>query len=307
MKIVSDMSSGPTRRSWLLRLADEPLAQFFVIGLAIFTVDRLTAAESADPRRIVVDKAAYAEIIDDFAVVEGRSPTVEEMAPLADQWIMNETLYREARALGLEQGDEMVRERIMQKLRVLMHGAVSVGKPTEDDLRAFYAENAALFETPERLTFRLAQLDGVRAQAEALAGRLNAAFRGETTLRDGEVNIFPFPDRPRPTLNQVFGVGMIDAIAALPPGRWAPVETVRGWQVALFERAEPAVSQSFEEVSDSIAAEWREIEMRRAARRSVEALMSSYRVERAPYDPDAYGAAVEAAIAAGRGESPEAQ
>ncbi|MFN3615080.1 MAG: peptidyl-prolyl cis-trans isomerase, partial [Rubrimonas sp.] len=275
-------AAPPRRRGLLARIADEPLAQFLAIGLLIFAVDRLTATEAADPRRIVLDQAAYGDIVSEFAIVEGRAPSPAEMDRLAEQWVMNETLYREARALRLDEGDEMVRERIMQKLRVLMHSAVVVDDPDDETLRAWFEENRARYDSPERLSFRLGRLDGTEDEARALAARLNAVFAGEARLAPGEVNVFPFPDRPRPVLEQVFGPDMVAAVAALPEGVWAPLDTVNGWQAALFEGATPGEAADFEAMRLAVAAEWREAAMRRAARQSVEALMAGYRVERAP-------------------------
>lgn len=303
--LMTDANTTPAtgrRRSLLTRIVDEPLAQFFAIGLLVFAVDRLTAAETADPRQIIVDETAYAELVGEFAIVEGRAPSAGEMDRLVEQWIMNETLYREARALRLDEGDEMVRERIMQKLRVLMHSAVVVDDADEATLRAWFEENRARYDSPERLSFRLAQLDGAEDQAQALAARLNAAFAGDLRLEPGEVNIYPFPDRPRPVLEQVFGSELVETIRELPEGVWTPLDTINGWQVALFEGATAGEAGDFESLRMAVAAEWREFAMRRTARQSIEALMAGYRVDRAAYDPADFADAVEAAIVSAQGE-----
>jgi hypothetical protein len=299
MKQTPHRSAGPLFR----RVIDEPLAQFFAIGLALFAVDRLMAEEAVDPRRIVVDRPAYAEMVGEFAAVAGRAPEPPEMERLAEQWIMNETLYREARALRLDEGDEMIRERVMQKLRVLMHGAITVPEPDDDTLRAYFEENRARYDQPDRVSFRLAQIDGAREEAEALAERMNAAFRGDLRLAPGEVNVFPFPERPRPVLEQVFGEEMVAAIIDLPEETWTPIETPLGWQAAFFESFRPGSVADFETIRNAVAAEWQEFERRRSARAAIEALMASYRIERAPYDPGAFDDAVAQAIADAQGES----
>jgi hypothetical protein len=298
-------STGQTRGLWR-RIADEPLAHFIAIGLAIFAVDRLTATEVADPKRIVVDETAYGQIVREFALTEGRAPSSEEMTRLSEQWVMNEALYREARALRLEDGDDMVRERIMQKLRVLMHSAVTVENPDDATLRAYLEENRALYDQPERLTFRLAQLDGTQAEAEALAQRLNAADRGERAPDTGRVNVFPFVERPRAGLEQVFGPELVAAIAAAPQDTWVPLETVRGWQAVRLEGVAAGASAEFEALRGTLAAEWKDLELRRTARRSVEALIASYRVEKDVYDPAAFGTDVAEAIEEAQGDGPPA-
>lgn len=296
------MNQPPPFLRSLRRVADEPLAQFLAIGLALFAADRLTAVEVADPNLIRVDAAAYDEIVGIYAGSRGRAPTEDEIVPLVDQWIMNETLYREARALGLDQGDEMVRERVMQKLRVLMHSAITVEEPDPAVLRAWFEQNRSRYAQPELLSIRIAQVDGDEVAAAAMADRLNAVFAGETRLASGEVVVLPFPDRPRPVLEQVLGVEVVAAVAALQPGRWTPVRTPGGWQAALFEGATPGAETDFDAIATTVSADWREETFRRAARQSIEALMASYRVERAPYDPADWAEAAALAVDPNRPE-----
>lgn len=283
-------------RDALRRIADEPLARFFAIGLAVFAVDRVTGGERVDPRKIVVDDAAYAEMVEIFAETVGRAPSADEIEPLVQRYVMNETLYREARALRLDEGDEMVRERIMQKLRVLMMGSLTTPTPDEAELRAWFEENRDRYRQPERMSLRIARVDGDHEEAKAVAALMNAAMAGDTRLRAGEVSVLPFPDRPRSVLEQVFGPDLIAEVAALPKGVWTALETPRGWQAVLYEGSEPGIDASFEDVEFNVAADWREFYIQRAARQAVEALMASYRVSRAPYDPDAFADIAAAAV-----------
>lgn len=288
-------ASGALSR-FALWLRDEPLVHFLAIGLALFALASLTAEDGPDPRRIVVDDAAYREIVGVFAETEGRAPDEAEIEPFVDRWIMNETLYREARALRLDEGDEMVRERIMQKLRVLMMGSLSVETPSNEVLRAWYEENRARYRQPDVLTLQIARIDGDEEQAAAAAARLNAVRRGEARLQPGEIVVVPLTDRPRPALEQVLGPKFVAAVEAGPRGEWAAVQSPNGWQAALFEAIEPGGDLPFEGAEQAVAADWREAEVQRRARAAMEALMASYRVDVAPYDPDAFAEVAAQAV-----------
>src|SRR5258705_14010547 len=87
-------------------------------------------------RLIEVTPDVRQSVVDVFKLKhEGREPTADELAPIIDGWILNEITYREALAQGLDKGDEMIRERIMQKMRLLIFGSLNVDSPTDAELR----------------------------------------------------------------------------------------------------------------------------------------------------------------------------
>jgi hypothetical protein len=268
----------PARRR-LAAAASDPLARFLAIGLLVWLAARALGPEAQDPNLLVVDEGVHAEMVDVFAETHSRAPTREEMAALLDRWVLNETLYREARALGLDRGDEMVRERIMQKMRVLIQGAVRVEPAPEAELRAWFEERRERYDAPARLSFRLARVDGTEAEARAAARRLAGG---------GEGQVYPFEERPRPSLVEVFGAPFVERLEALPPGAWTPIETPAGWQAVRLDRVESGERASFAERRAQVAADWEQEAFREASNEAVGALVAQYRVEAEPYDPAAF-------------------
>ena len=68
--------------------------------------------------------------------------------------VREEILYREALALGLDQGDAIVKRRLAQKMEFLAGDVSALRDPTADELRAWYANNAERFAEPGRRSFR---------------------------------------------------------------------------------------------------------------------------------------------------------
>ncbi len=69
-------------------------------------------------------------IVDTFkGAHEGREPGADELARLLDVWLLNEITYREALLQGLDKGDEMIRDRITHKMRLLIFGGIEVNEP----------------------------------------------------------------------------------------------------------------------------------------------------------------------------------
>lgn len=108
---------SPERR-WLR----EPLLHFLLIGLGLFALYRILnpAADEWDNRsRIELTDDDLRQLGVAWIAQWRRPPTPEEMRWLVDSRVREEILYREALALGLDQGDTIVKRRMAQKMEIL--------------------------------------------------------------------------------------------------------------------------------------------------------------------------------------------
>ncbi|MEO0603884.1 MAG: peptidylprolyl isomerase [Myxococcota bacterium] len=218
----------------------DPLVHFLGFGLIVTAVETLRGAPpgaTLEPERVVmVDTAA---IRADFEAVAGRPPSDAEARDAIDDWVRIEVLVREARALGLDRDDAVVRARLAQKMVYVVNAVQAPPEPDEATLRARWAVERETFVRPETLTLR--QLFAPdRAVAEALAAHWRAGEDPRAlaaTLLDapgGPVLRRRTPER----LAEVYGPGFSDQVAALEIGRPAVVRSDLGWHVvAVLERA----------------------------------------------------------------------
>ena len=143
------------RRPW--RLWREPLIHFFVLGLAVFglhtALDPTPEAIDDDPYQVEVSSADIEWIHTLFKKRMGREPTVQDLRGHVNQLIREQILSREAVAMGLDEGDIIVRRRLAQKMEFLFKDLTAATDPTEEDLRKYYLENPRKYETPAHLTF----------------------------------------------------------------------------------------------------------------------------------------------------------
>ncbi|MEL6476098.1 MAG: peptidylprolyl isomerase [Pseudomonadota bacterium] len=269
----------------ITRLISEPLVQFFAIGLVLYGVSVFTAGEVEDPRLIRVDAEVHRDLARIFEADRGRLPTVEEMDVLVDRWEMNEALFREARELRLDHGDEMMRERLVSRMRVMLYSGVTVEAPDDETLRAWFEERIDQYTQPARISFRVIGLDTTEAEARATASEINARETAGDPLRPGEYPTANMTNRPRPQMVTLFNENFVAAIEASPTDRWTPVETPRGWQLVRFGGLTPAWEPSFDENIQKIRSDWRSDRTHIEARAALEALQNRYPVERMPYDP----------------------
>ena len=271
--------------SILRKLVAEPLVQFLAIGLVIFGIDRMTAEETADPREIRVDEAVYTRLAGIFYEIEDRLPGSEDMDRMVDRYVINETLFREARALELDHGDEMMRERLVQRMRRIIYSGIEVETPEEDILRAWVADQPGRYILPAKVSFRVLGIDATEEDARAMAAQTQAREDAGETVKPEGVRMLSLIDRPRPQLVAAFEEAFIAAIEAAPKDKWTAVPSVRGWQVVKLLDTKPAHEPEFEDIRKRASGDWREWETQRRARGTLDSLMASYPVARDPFDP----------------------
>jgi peptidyl-prolyl cis-trans isomerase C len=80
--------------------------------------------------------------------------TAEQWRYLIEEKVHDEVLYREAIAAGLDQGDAIVKRRMVQKMEFLAEDVAAAHEPATEELKAWFAENPARFAVPARITFR---------------------------------------------------------------------------------------------------------------------------------------------------------
>lgn len=268
------------------RLLAEPLTHFALIGLALFLLDWATSEPPADPKLIRVDAEVHRELADIFADTNQRLPTPAEMDRLVQRFLVTETLYREARALQLDHGDRMMRDRLISRMQTMLYSGVTVSDPDDETLRAWVDERANRYGRPEKVSFQLIGLDGDEAAAQRLADDANARAAAGDAPNPGGADLVLMNDRPLKGIRQLFGDRVTDAILAAEPGVWTPLDTPRGWQVVRFDGLAPPVAPDFERVAARARADWKADRAKRDAYDALNALMDTYTVERDPYGAD---------------------
>src|SRR5438105_4030229 len=100
-----------------MSLLKSPLLHFVVIGAVIFAV----APKREDPRRVEVSSAQLHAFESSQALRDGVAALDPARAhEVQSRAIEDEVLYREAVRLGLDRDDAIIRQRLIQKLLLLV-------------------------------------------------------------------------------------------------------------------------------------------------------------------------------------------
>jgi peptidyl-prolyl cis-trans isomerase C len=168
--------------------------------------------------------------------------------------IQDEILYREALRLGLDRDDNVVRQRLIQKVLFLAEDLAGVtATPSEAELRAFFDATRSQWTRPARVRF--VHVYAGPTGRDHLADLRDQAIAA-TSIAPGQPpslgDAFPLPRSATASHDELvgeFGAAFADAVFALRPGTWSdPIPSRHGWHlVEVVERTEAGLA-SFEEV-----------------------------------------------------------
>jgi parvulin-like peptidyl-prolyl isomerase len=277
--------------SRLARVLREPLVHFACAGALLFGVYAWL-----HPERLAGDDSRRIELAADDVrqirlawLAQGRpEPTPEQLRHLVEERVREEVLYREALAMGLDQGDTIVKRRLAQKMEFLFEDVSALREPADGELEAFYAEHAARFAEPARVTFRQLYFSpdkrGARARDEAAAA-LGVLAREKLDSAAAEALADPFMfqdyygDRPFEQVASAFGPRFAEALFAAEPGAWrGPIESGYGWHLVFVDTHTPARTRELSEVAPEVRDAWLETQREVIRRAALEQMRARYEI-----------------------------
>lgn len=241
------------------RIIGEPLFHFFLLGLGIFVVYGALnpdASNGDDPAQIVFDTQDVDRLAQQFKATWRRLPTQEELSGLVEAQLREEILVREAIALGLDQEDGVIRNRLAQKMTFLTTSVAQSMLPEDDILIAYLETNKDRFTLSGQLAFDQVRL-AVGADADATLAALNGGAKQEEI---SSPSLLPpgMPLSSEQAIDAVFGRDFYAKLTELPDNIWAgPVQSGFGPHlVRLTGRTEQALPP-FAAIRDQVLADWR--------------------------------------------------
>jgi hypothetical protein len=254
----------------------EPLFHFIALGALLFGVDHWLSAGKDNPHRIVVDADVDRQAIETFTKARGHAPNAEELYALRRVWLDNEVLYREGIALGLDQGDSAIRERVIFKALSVVDASVKLPKVEEPALRTWFEQHRDKYDEPARFDFEEGVLAGDRSES-AVRGfvlGLNAGAPG-----DVEAGLRVFTARPRISIEQSYGKQFVAALEAAPPAEWQALPSKEGLRAIRLKSIAPAKPAEFQAVSAAVLQDWTDAVLSEQRSDAVRALARKYQVD----------------------------
>ena len=275
-------------KGMLGRLLREPLFHFLILGAGLFALYANVNNDTVEPPdRIVVDEGEIQRLSEQFRRTWMRPPTRQELKGLADEFVNEEILYREALALGLDQDDLIVRRRMRQKMEFINENLFEQAAPGDAELQSYLDAHPEKFGIPEQLSFQQVYLstkdnpEDAQDRAEELLARLEVdpaldpQAVGDPTLLPPGLSEVSARD-----ITGVFGSYLAEAIATAPLNRWSgPYLSQYGLHVVRVTSRAPGRSPALAEVRKAVEREWTAEKRREANERFLRALRERYQIE----------------------------
>lgn len=270
-------------RTFLAGVAREPLVTFTLAGACLFAgyawLNPGASIEAKTPVRVGQGEIRW--LAETFSSQWRRDPTDEEMNGLIGTLVQEHLLAREARTLGLDVDDTIIRRRLAQKLAFLVEETAQIQNPDDVELRKYQAANAERYLSAPQISFRqIFYSPNRRANAlDDAAADLAGLSPGDWPAGD------PLPleatySRLDPAgVSALFGPSFAEAVARLTPGVWAgPLKSAYGVHLVLVTESEEGGPRPFEAVRASLLHDWRRQKASDASAAYIDKLRRKYGV-----------------------------
>ena len=284
------------------RLLREPLVHFLAIGIGLFVLFDFVAPEdsSLDDRTIVVDRDALLRFLQfrskafnpEIAAARLDALGDAELQRLIDDYVREEALHREALALGMDQNDYVIKQRLIQSLRFITNGFVSAAVDVSDEEVAEYyeAHREDYFVDPyvtfTHVFFSSDRHGAEQAQqlAEAKLEELNdeqVPFSGSMRHGDRFLYNVNYVERTQDFVASHFGRAMAASLFDLEADeeRWyGPLESAYGYHLVLVSKRKDGYYPPLEEIANLVREDALRIKLDEQNERAVQAIVDTYDV-----------------------------
>lgn len=283
----------------------QPLLHFLLLGALLFVVyGRLQPSSpaksaSAVDNTITVDRTAMLDYMQyqakafETEVFNQRldSMSNEERKALITDYLREEALYREALRLGLEKGDYIIRQRLVQKVEFLLENtAAEAINPGDEELKAYYSAHLDDYKIDPVYTFTHVFFDAEKGGMEAAKARAVKILPGLKGKQFADAGLFGdrFPflqnyvERTRDFAVNNFGpefVAELDKLTTSDSQWRGPLQSRYGYHLVMLTQRTEAATPPFEQVRARVLDDFRYEALARKRQEAEADVVKSYDVQ----------------------------
>jgi len=287
-----------------MKLLRDPLFHFLAIGLGLFVLFDLVASDEAayDSKVINVDR----ETLMTYVQYRGRAfePNAaaarldnmpeEELEQLIDDYVREEALHREAKALGMGKNDYIIRRRMIRSIEFITGGFITAAvEVTDDDVAEYYEANREVYYISPFVTFTHVFIDGERRSRDEAYVVANAKLE---ELNEDQVQFsdaprhgdrFPFVvnyvERDPLFVARYFGPAMAQAVFELEPNGSAwlgPYESEYGLHLVMLTKKVEGRYPELAEIEPVVRGDAEREAIAEQKGKAIQAIVDTYEVRR---------------------------
>lgn len=288
----------------MTKILRDPLVYFLLVGLGLFVLFDVVASDDAayDSRVINVDRDALLTFVQyrsrafepQAAAARLDNMPEDELDRLVADYVREEALHREAKSLGVDQNDYIIKRRMIQSIEFITDGFVTAAVDVSDkDVSAYYEANRDDYYVSPYVTFAHVFFDGERHSRDEAFGLAQAKL---AELNERQV---PFSDAPRHGdrfpyfINYVerdpqfvtshFGAPMAEQVFVLEPDdtNWhGPFESEYGMHLVLLTRKVAGRYPELAEIEANVRDDTEREAIAAQKDKAIQAIVDTYEVRR---------------------------
>jgi len=284
------------------KLLKEPLVQFLIGGLLLYIALTVfgTSETEDDPYVIPVNDRAllmylqYQDKAFDTASASAALGAMDSAARkrLKEEYIRDEVMVREALALGLNENDEVIRRRLIQKMDFIVQGFTSQDAQfSSREIEDHFKANAGAYQIEAEASFTHIFFSNekrgkteAQQQAEALLAQLNQSqvpFEKAGEYGDRFYFLRNYVKRPKRLISNHFGTEITKKIFALEASRlWVgPFTSKYGTHLLLLRDKEVSRAPLLKDITPQIIEDLRRIQQDKARADAIQKLSKKYTLD----------------------------
>ena len=269
----------------------EPFVQFLILGGCLFLlVSYIQQQTNRQSREINIDNEQVNLMIVNYKTQTGSLPSKQQLDAMIDDYIKQEISYREAKKMGLDKDDEIIRRRLAQKFDFLQTDLSEIPVPTEEDLKQFYKNNPALFRNDATVSFShiyFSTDNSTDSIAKQRALVVLQQLKQTNLLRAPEKgDRFPlqydYTDQVAVDIQQNFGdKPILKELFTAPLHSWfGPVQSGYGWHLLYVTKIESAREIPFASIKEEVKTQYIETEKAKQNKKVFDKLNEKYIIKR---------------------------
>lgn len=273
---------GGTNHSegYIRRLLREPLVHFVAAGFLVFLLSSWRG-EAVDPasRTITITQDQVARLSASWEQTWRRPPSQSEIEALIRDYIKEEVYYREARRLGLDEDDSVIRRRLRSKMEYLTEAQVESARPDDAALGAWLARYPERFATDAAYSFDQIYL-GTDNDSNAASILREVSSGADWAVQGQQISLPKSLDNAvRGDIERQFGTAFAGSLAALPTGTWTgPVMSGFGSHLVRVRAVHTPLKLELDDVRQAVENDWRAATYKEREAKAYQALLSGYTI-----------------------------
>lgn len=270
----------------------EPLIQFIILGgLLYLLVANVQKHKDTQAREILVDNDRIALMITNYKSQTGNLPTKQQLDAMIEDYIKEEVLYREAKKMGLDKDDEIIRRRLSQKIAFMQNDLAEVKPPTETAMQQFYKDNLTLFQQDATVGFSHIYFstdnstDSIaKRKALAVLQQLKSSNLQRAPEKGDRFPLqYDYTAQSAIDVQQNFGNNDFkEALFESPVKEWTgPVKSGYGWHLLFILKRDSTTALPFALVKEDVKIKYLDAAKEVLDKKKFDALINQYSITRA--------------------------